>query len=377
MSEIEVDSLTEINGRYQVRLSEIEEKCGILSQNRLHSDAMAIDFLLLYGTEESVEKLYIRHMNQHTGLPKEEVQRANRVIFAALHNRTRVLEILNEPNLNLLTEARERNLPVCCRELLNRGYPPENGYEVLPPEVGASSPSTEAIEHDPFSSSELCSREAQVIAKLTGKLTHVRFLVQGVLGFGHENTLIDVLGNLVKLFPDTLQSAEFICDNATSNNRLSMLVPGFRANLNQRQTLWWCGVKCTFIPKSQAENLSQVFLGCSNDAWEPDSEETFHTINCRYYLTLHPYQHHDPCNRLIYKTTDGQLQIIDLQVPPDIDFFRPPPLNPATDAAEALLNSFQETDAAKKTIMLLVIQGNCETGGTIWIYLWDPCYELF
>ena len=115
--------------RHDIRLSKVENKCDIPESSRLPGNAKAIDFLLLYGTEESAQKLHQRHLNQGIDLPEDELAKASHSIIAALHGRRFVLDKLVYKNQPPLDEAIERNLPVCLEYLLEKGFRPsgENG----------------------------------------------------------------------------------------------------------------------------------------------------------------------------------------------------------------------------------------------------------
>ena len=112
--------------KFHVRLSKIENKCDIPEHSRLPQNAKAIDFLLLYGTEESVQKLHQRHLNQAIDLPEDELEKASHSIIAALHGRSLVLEILATKKRFPLDEAIERNLQACLGLLLEKGYRPSD-----------------------------------------------------------------------------------------------------------------------------------------------------------------------------------------------------------------------------------------------------------
>ena len=128
IKDIKVHSASGVKGKHDIRLSKIEEKTGIPEQHRLPRDAKALDFFLLYGTEETVRKLHRRHPPRSFRLPEEELEKASNAIFAALYDRPMALKALARNSHFPLVDAIHRDLPACLERLLE-GYRPSSEHE--------------------------------------------------------------------------------------------------------------------------------------------------------------------------------------------------------------------------------------------------------
>ena len=112
-----------------ILLSQIESNTSISVTTRIGSHGDVLDYLLRYGTPETLRE-YHQQYNKNTPIPESEIQQVSRTLFAALNGRSNIVRLLMKTgDTDPLQHAVQQRLITCTRYLLEQGSSADAFYE--------------------------------------------------------------------------------------------------------------------------------------------------------------------------------------------------------------------------------------------------------
>ena len=121
--------LTDASTHQSLMLSGLEHNSSIPGTNRIGSHGDVLDYLLHYGTPETLRAFHRQH-NQSQFIPEPEIKLISRTLFAALNDRPNIVRLLMKAgNPAPLQCAVEQRLITCTKYLLELGSVTDSFYE--------------------------------------------------------------------------------------------------------------------------------------------------------------------------------------------------------------------------------------------------------